>query len=402
MFSKLKSTAVLFSAGLIATLASCSKSNPGGEVDPPAPESAKYGFVVSSGTPAANYNLVANSLTEGVLTTASNGAKSNYAAITSKGKFYYGIDTDSKTLVKYTSDNSKISLIKEIPFPPISWAYYSSFYKWKDDKTLVLFSSDAAIQFEYAILDVENMKITNSGKLNIPGLMDGYYFWAYNAAFIGDKLYLAYTQENNDTGVSVGTTYLASMDYPSMNNITVTQDNRFTFPSHYTLNVQSSFTLDQTAYFITSPTIWSTKTKDKPFGIFRVQNNSKEIDPTYFYELTDRTKEEAVGLTYVGNNKAVVRILDKTKITSSDSYGTEYITSFYLVDVKAQTKTKINIPLAKGTPFTENVVADGDNIFIAANTVEGYYVYQYNTSSQVVSKGLKLEGINAVSKMVKL
>ena len=118
--------------------------------------------------------------------------------------------------------------------------------------------------------------------------------------------------------------------------------------------------------------------------------------------MTDRTKEEAVGLTYVGNNKAVVRILDKTKIKDSDSYGTAYITSFYLVDVKAQTKSKINIPLAKGTPFAENVVSDGDNIYIAANTAEGYYVYQYNTSSQAVSRGLKLEGINAVNKMVKL
>jgi len=397
MFKNFRSIAVL-STALAITLGSCSKDN---NNTPPPEATFKYGLVVSAGTPAATYSLATNSLTEGTLSTVGNGAKLKVSVITSKNGVYYGRDDDAGTLVKFTVTKDAMKLVKEIPFNQISWAGYSSFYKWKDDKTLVLFSNEAALQFQYAILDVENMKITASGNINVPKHLPNHYYWAYNAAFVGNKLYLAYTQENNDTKTAIDTTYVASMDFPSMTNIQMSKDVRFTFPSHYTLNLQASFTENNTAYFLTSPTVWATSTKNKPFGIFKVNGATNSIDPDYFYELTDRSKEEALGLIPAGNGKAIVKILDKTQLKDWQDYSKGYIADYYLVDVDKKSKTKINIPKSISGTYSENVLVDVNLVYIAANTAEGYYVYEYNLSTTSVKKGLKIEGVNNVAHLVK-
>jgi hypothetical protein len=290
----------------------------------------------------------------------------------------------------------KITTIKEIPFNKISWAYWSSFYIWKDDKTLIFFSVNGGRQYEYATLDVENMTFTASGNINIPVPPTGYYYWGNSATFIGNKLYISYTSNADANDLSVDESYLASIDYPAMNNITVTKDARFNFPSHYTLHMPGAFTYNGTAYFLNSPSIWSTAMQNKPFAIYRVNNGSTAVDANYVYELTDRTKEEALGLFNAGNGKAIVKILDKTQIDGSSAYNSKFITDYYVVDVVNKTKTKINMPKSVAGAYTENVLIEGDDVFIAAKAAEGFYVYHYSLSSQVVKRGLKLDGVNSL------
>lgn len=395
-----KSAAILCLAALVTGFGSCKKSDNNSTPDPVV-TGATYSLRVTAGTPVGEYILQTGAITSGTITTANNGAGTKWTTMTTKNGFYYGIDNDSGNLVKYTSDNKKSTLVKEIPLTQISWAYYSSFYKWKDDKTLVLFSSNSAIQFEYAILNVETMTITSSGKINVPLLAD-HYFWGYNAAFIGDKFYLTYTQNRNSDDISENVTYLASMDYPAMNNIVVTQDTRFTFPEHYTLNMPASFVENGVAYFIASPNIWSTANKNVPFGIYRVKGGATQIDPDYFYELTDRTKEEAMGLFYLGNGKALTKVLDRTKITGTSSYTTAFITDYYVVDVVNKTKTKLNIPKSISGSFNENVLVENGIASIATNTTEGYYIYQYNIATGSVSRGAKLDGVNDLSRLERI
>jgi hypothetical protein len=396
-----KSTAALCLAALVAGFSSCKKDDKKPSTEEPTTEST-YSLRVTSGTPAATYILQTGSIASGTINTAGNGVETKLTTLTTKNGYYYGIDNDSGNLVKYTSNNKTNTLIKEIPFTQISWAYYSSFYKWKDDKTLVLFSSNSSIQFEYAILNVETMTITSSGKINVPGLKADYYFWGYNAAFIGEKFYLTYTQNRNSDDISEGVTYLATMDYPAMNNITVTQDSRFTLPQHYTMNMTASFTENGIAYFLASPNIWTSANKNAPFGIYRVKGGATKIDPDYFYELTDRNKEEALGLFYIGNGKAITKILDKTQITGSSSYGSAYMTDYYVIDVANQTKTKINIPKSLSGSFSENVLVENGVVSIAANTVDGFYIYQFNINTAAVTRGAKLEGVSGLTRLERI
>lgn len=360
-----------------------------------------YSFLVTAGTPAGNYILHASSLTEGTATTAGNGVETDLTVVTAKGGYYYATNS-AGNLVKFTSDNKKITIVKEIPFNKISWAYWSSFYSWKDDKTLIFFSVNGGKQYEYATLDVETMTFTANGNINIPVPPTGYYYWGNSATFVGNKLYISYTSNADATDLSVNESYLAAIDYPAMNNITVTKDVRFNFPSHYTLHMPGAFNYNGTAYFLNSPTIWSTAMQNKPFAIYKVNSGSTVVDANYFYELTDRTKEEAMGLFNAGNGKAIVKVVDKTQIDGSSAYAGKFITDYYVVDVVNQTKTKINMPKSAGGGYTENILVEGDNVYIAAKTADGFHVYQYSLTIQAVKRGLKLDGVNSLSRFERI
>lgn len=394
---------MILSLGVLLTgLGACSKSdkpdteNPGGNTE------SVYSFRVFAGNPGAGYILQAGSLTSGKVSTVGNGALVNVTTMTTKKGFYYGIDEDSGNLVKYTADNKSVKIVKEIPFNQISWAFWSSTYVWKDDQTLVLISCNGAEQYEYAILNVESMTFTSFGKINIPAPAAGKYYWGNSVVINGDKLYIAYSQIDNVTKVLDGDTYLASVDFPSMGNVKVTKDSRFTHPSHYTLHMQGTFVDNGTAYFMASPTIWSVNAKDKPFGIFRVNKNATEIDKTYFYELVDKNKEEAMGMFYLGNGKTIVKVLDRTQITSTDSYSNAYITDYYVVDVVKQTKTKLDIPKSISLGYNENVFVENGVANIVAPTSEGYYVYQYNVATGAVTRGIKIEGISSLFRIERM
>ncbi|MBB5635998.1 hypothetical protein HDF26_003546 [Pedobacter cryoconitis] len=393
---------LLASAIIISGLSSCKKSetNTSTPDEKPVTEST-YSLRVSAGNPAAEYLLQVGSLTSGTANLLGIGVGTNLTTITTKNGFYYGRNDDTGNLVKYTSNNKVNTIVKEIPFTQISWAYYSSFYKWKDDKTLILFSSNASIQFEYAILNVETMTITSSGKINVPGLLKDHYFWGYGATIVDNKINLTYTQNANAGDLPVDTTYLATFDYPAMNNIKVTKDTRFTLPEHYSLNMSNSFVDNGISYFMASPNTWTTDVKNKPFGIFRVKSGATQIDPDYFYELTERTKEEALGLFYIGNGKAIVKVLDRSQIVNWESYTKSYIMDYYVVDVVNKTKTKLNIPKSM-FGFSEDVLLEDGKVSIAAKTTDGVFVYQYNPATSVITKGLKIEGINSLSRLDKI
>lgn len=383
----------------IVGLSSCSKkSDP---VDKGETAEKDYSFLVTAGTPSATYILHAASLTEGIATTAGNGVETDLTVVTTKGGYYYATNS-AGNLVKFTSDNKKITTVKEIPFNKISWAYWSSFYSWKDDKTLIFFSVNGGRQYEYATLNVETMTFTASGNINIPVPPTGYYYWGNSATFVGNKLYISYTSNADANDISVDESYLAAIDYPAMNNVTVTKDARFNYPSHYTLHMPGAFNYNGTAYFLNSPTIWSTAMLNKPFAIYKVNNGSTTVDANYFYELTDRTKEEALGLFNAGNGKAIVKIVDKTQIDGSSAYSTKFITDYYVVDVVSKTKTKINMPKSVAGAYTENVLVEGDNVYIAAKTADGFHIYHYSLASQVVKRGLKLDGVNSLSRFERM
>ncbi len=393
---KKQSVLLLVAAGL-AGLVSCSKEqSPEQE-----PEITKnFGLVVNAGNPSARYILNATDLTNGTITTAGNGAETNISVITQKGNYYYGLN-DANNLVKFTASNKSISIVKEIPFNQISWAYYSSFYAWKDAQTLVLFSMKAALQFEYATLNTETMTITASGNINIPVPPTGYYYWGNSATFLGDKLYISYNLTSEATDIPEKKVFLASMNFPNVSNVTITEDTRFNLPAHYNLNQQSTFVDNGYAYFMNAPTIWITADTKVPFSIYRVANGATQIDASYYFELTDGISMEAVNLTYLGNGKALVKLLDKSSITSWQDYDTKFLGEYYVLDIAAKTKTKLNIPKTMAQPYSSNVLVDGTTAYIAALTSEGYFIYSYNITTGTIAKGATLSGINGVSQFVK-
>ncbi|MFW0718530.1 hypothetical protein [Pedobacter sp. N23S346] len=397
MFTTLKKQSLLSLVAIaIIAFSACKKSSPTAEEV----TEKNYGLVVNAGTPAATYILNTTILNSGTLTTAGNGAETTTSIITQRGEYFYGTN-DAGNLIKFTSSNKVNQVIKEIPFTQISWAYYSSFYAWKDEKTLVLFSMKEALQFEYATLNVETMTITASGNINIPKPIAGYYYWGNSAVFMGNKLYISYNLTNESTSLPLKEVYLASMEFPNVSAVTITKDTRFNQPAHYTLNSPGTFIDGGYAYFINAPTIWIAGETGGSFSIYRVANGATAIDANYQFELTDRTKEEATDLFYLGNGKAIVKIFDKAQISTWQDYSGKYIADYYLIDVVNKTKTKLNIPKSIPNPYSANVLLDGDVAYIGALTAEGYYIYAYNLTSGTVVRGAKLDGVNGLTKLVK-
>lgn len=396
-----KTLSIVFGLALLS-LSACKKDSNTADV-PAGPVTEKtYSFVVNAGTPSARYIVQTPSLTEGTLTTAGNGVESTLGVIASKNGYYYAFDYSSSSLVKFTSDNKKNTIIKEIPLSQISWADYSSFFAWKDDKTLVLFSSEASLKFEYAVLNVETMTITASGKINIPAAVDPDYYWGNNAAFVGNKLYLSYSKIIGSTQLPDGKTYVASMDFPDMNNVVISTDSRSYYPSPYTLYTPGTFVYNGSAYFLNSNTVWSGSDTNSPTGILRINNGGTTFDNTYFYEFIDKTKEEAIGMFSLNNGKAIVKVLDKSLLKSYTDYSSANAASYYLIDAENKTKTKINIPLSRSGAYNLNILAEDGKAYIVTNAGDGYYVYVYDIASTKVTKGLKLDGVTGISRIERI
>jgi len=376
--------------------AACKKSSSTPEETP---GEKQYGLLVSAGTPAARYVLNTSDLTQGTLTTAGNGAETNVSVITQRGEYFYGTN-NAGNLIKFTSSNKINTIVKEIPFSQISWAYYSSFFAWKDEKTLVLLSMKEALQFEYATLNVETMTITASGNINIPLPPAGHYYWGNNVAFLGNKLYISYNVVNSSNDVPLNEIRLASMDFPNVSNVTVTTDTRFNQPAHYNLNAPGSFVYNNYAYMLNAPTIWIFGETGGSFSIYRVANGATTTDASYQFELTDRTKEEVSGLFNLGGGKAIVKVVDKSQISSYQDYAKK-ISEFYVIDVVNKTKTKLNIPKSVATPYSNDILVDGNVAYIAASTDAGYYIYTYNAGTGSVTRGAKLDGVSGVNQLVK-
>lgn len=392
---KRQSFLLLFALTVLG-FAACKKSSSTPEETP---GEKQYGLLVTAGTPAARYVLNTSDLTQGTLTTAGNGAETNISVITQRGEYFYGTN-NAGNLIKFTSSNKINTIVKEIPFSQISWAYYSSFFAWKDEKTLVLLSMKEALQFEYATLNVETMTITASGNINIPLPPAGHYYWGNNVSFLGNKLYISYNVVNSNTDVPLNEIRLASMDFPNVSNVTVTTDTRFNQPAHYTLNAPGSFVYNNYAYMLNAPTIWIFGETGGSFSVYRVANGATTTDASYQFELTDRTKEEVSGLFNLGGGKAIVKVMDKSQIASYQDYAKK-ISEFYVIDVVNKTKTKLNIPKSVATPYNNDILVDGNVAYIAASTDAGYYVYTYNAATGSVTRGAKLDGVNGVSQLVK-
>lgn len=400
MFNKNKN--VLMGLGLfLLSFGACKKdSKPSTTTTDPTEKT--YSFLVTAGTPSASYIVQTGSLTEGSVTTAGNGVETDYGTFTSRGGYYYAYDYNASTLVKFTATNQKKTVVKEIPLSQIGWAGYSSFFAWKDDKTLVLFSSAGSLQFEYAALNVETMTITASGNINIPAAVDPDYYWGNNVVFVGDKLYISFCKTIGATDLPDGKTYLASMDYPNMTNVTITTDTRSYYPSPYNLNAPGTFNYNGTAYFLNANTVWSGSNTNSPTGIFRVNNSGTAFDSSYFYELTDNSKEEAMGIFSLGNGKAIVKILDKSLLKAYTDYSAANAASYYVVDLASKTKTRINIPASRSGAYTSNVLVEDGKAYIVTNAGDGYYVYVYDIATAGVTKGLKLDGVNGVDRIERI
>ena len=70
---------------------------------------------------------------------------------------------------------------------------------------------------------------------------------------------------------------------------------------------------------------------------------------------------------------------------------------YYVVDVAAKTKTKLELPLSKVVHASTVVVENGKAYIAAALSISGNFVWTYDIASGSLTKGLEIKGVDNVN-----
>jgi hypothetical protein len=179
-----------------------------------------------------------------------------------------------------------------------------------------------------------------------------------------------------------------------MSTLGTQKETRSTYPGGIN-TVQSYSFYDEQGdfYFMSCPGIALGNRPDLHTGIFRIRENALQTDPEYFFDISaSGINNHAYGLWYLGHGKAIIRSERKDLYKGlGDHYSTAHF-EFYVLDLKAQTVKKLDLPLDKGTR-RECVIVEKGIAYIAVNsTKEGNFIWLYDIRTGTLRKGLQLAG----------
>lgn len=357
---------------------------------------AKYGIIIFSGDEDdEEYFLPTNSLSEGNLVIPEKSEKIYSLVSTYKDGYYYGIDDGKPKFTRYIPTENGLVTDVEMPFHHADWNAFESWYNWLDDKTIFLGSTVDGHHFSYNIIDVKSMKLTASGRLDLPKPAKGLYYCGVTGQYRDHQLYVSYTHHSgwqskqpcNDT------TFLAVIDYPSMKTVAISKDTRSTSPGGLYLFAPFSF-MDQKQdiYLMAAPGGRTHRHPTATTGIFRVKKDEKALDKDYFFPVADKAKEEGYLLYPLGQGKALMKMVPKTRIKQYMDYLERGVADYYVLDLEKKTKTKLDLP-ADGLSFTENVLVEDGKAYIGINENKNEsWIWEYDIATGNLKKGLKVGG----------
>lgn len=406
---------------MIATLAvilglsfqSCKKSN---TPDTPEPETESVfaigGLVLD---PNGTYLLQNGTLSEGQVSFLGKGAnvtnvEPGFLAFMGRNGFYYSYKSGENSLTKFTYVNQTLKVVKSIPF--VMAAAYRYGHTWINDQTLLVYAYGG----DYKIVNVETMTVTKEGNLNLPkkagltGAIIGFVTYKDNKLHVGywygNEAYPASINKPGRGNYATGTSYFAVFDYPSITNPVLSEDSRSTGPGNDRNGVLKTFVYNDDLYIMTSPFEMVAENWDRPHGIYRIKKGTSVIDPTYFFNLSEKLNGDAVlGGGYAGNGKLLIRRIRLDLVTAWGNYGFKNVQEYHVLDMATGAITKLNVPLSKSQPTAPNILVDNEKVYFSVNTkdVDGNFnIYNYNSKTGAVTKGIKINDVDAVNCLLKL
>lgn len=354
-------------------------------------------FVFAGGVnnPSAAYMLTAGTLTSGFVSANGNGAEITGNGRLFKNGFYYNLANGK--LSKYKFEKNLLSLSKEITLAGNAlWSY------WLNDTTLIVWNgttSAPSADLTYNIVNTDDLSVTKSGTLTVTGLQaTDKAIYLSGCTLNNGKLYLPYTVYHSGwTSTSVA--YLASVDYPSMTNLKIDTDTRSGALGTFSTLMGGTIKYNNDLYIITDCGDRWGSIADKPSAIFKVSNGATEINADYFFDLSaiSEGNKEFYGLFDLGNGKGITRLGRKDVLLTFDDYNNSDVFEFYVVDVTAKTKTKLDLPLSQYVSSSPVLVENGKAYILVSTKANGNFVYTYDINSGTLSKGLEVKGLDYVN-----
>lgn len=139
---------------------------------------------------------------------------------------------------------------------------------------------------------------------------------------------------------------------------------------------------------------------DNPSGFLRINSGTTEFDEDYFFNFEEKSGGYKLNnAVYAGGTKAVVRMA-KEDDTIDDYHWATYspnieadlaICEMAVVDLEAQTVTKLDIPAHGGEWGMANLYYDG-KVYVNISNSEEAYIYEIDPTNATVAKGAKING----------
>lgn len=360
----------------------------------PAPDARRFGVIFFYND--KEYFVETPSLSEGLVSVPPQPDDFSSAIVFGyQDGYYYGMEDEQKKLIRYRTVGDELVVEKELSYKGTPWSYYSSWHNWINARTLLMGTTNGdGREFDYAVIDVQDMRFLAKGKLDIPPPGRNEHYGGIFARHRGDRLYIGYSLYRgfrSPTPVQ-DTTYLASIAYPSMQTIGIQKDTRSVWPGGYYLHASFSVENDDAIYFMTEPGGRTHNHPTAPTGIYRIPAGQDRLDSTYFFRIADKKTEEAYELFSLGRGKALTKVVVNSRITQYMDYLYKNVVEYYVLDLKNRTRTRLPLPLDE-LEFVQNVLADGDDVYIAVNTGnDESIVWKYSLTTGRLTKGLRIPG----------
>ena len=417
------STLLLSSLLTLGLLSSCGEDTPNPTPTPVEAEGFDLWIPVKRATGKTqkeyDQNIIvrAKDLTKGTISIMGKGADTGGTALTPhiiyRDGYYYGVSRE-RNFGKFEV-GSTVRTIKEFPLPMIKDRQFS--HAWLDRKTLVLVSSPGEQKVSWARIDTQEMKLLDSGTLDLKAPAEGEIFCASGLlgyrrsdnTLIFPHIYIA-KKRSDRAKMLRGEIYVAFIDAATMKVKAVDTDKRadwlgsMSFGDNRTCN---TFT-DKAGnfYFVAAKILKETKrpsTTAQRSLILRVNSGAMETDKSY--DAYDQPRGKIIDLTPVSDDEVMLYVQDPQQATPDnpiwDSTKNRYVFFWQIMNLRTHKVRRIKgVPLSVGN-FSHFAAPSAGKVFLGANVASGNScIYIYDLKSGKVSKGAELEAGFEIERIV--
>ncbi|WP_422359720.1 DUF4374 domain-containing protein [Reichenbachiella sp.] len=260
-------------------------------------------------------------------------------------------------------------------------------------------------------IDLEDISIKSRFSTKIDERQEeGLVAWPTGVAIENDKMYVAYYlmgagEEEDAPAFSTPNSNQARVaiySYPEMEFEKIITDDRTTDIGLYS-GENSLIKTDRGDLYTYSTSALASgfaPTPDNPSGFLRINSGTTTFDEDYFFNFEEKSGGYKLNnVVYAGGNKAVVRMA-KEDDTNADylwaTYGPNIdsklaICEMAIVDLEAQTVTKLDIPTHGGEWGMANLYYDG-KVYVNVSNADEAYIYEIDPATATATKGAKVDG----------
>lgn len=373
---------------------SCKKENNGPDPEPEPPVEKEFMVWVLAGNPVGSYVLPTKTLTEGKISPVGNGidltsmgATASGAIIDRDGYFYYIFNN---RLNKSKIEDNQLKTEASIVLNSISYIGVFTYHIW-DGNNLIMIENgkEANSKPVYTIVNVDEMKITASGTLDIPvweadivtgadGQKTPVSISVRAAQIMGEKIFVSwnYNRETGDTKC-----YSGFLSYPDMSNLskkTATDYVLSTIPDGW----------GNLAYIDDEDNYYFIKKEENKREYVRINGETEELDPNYVFYLSNN-KNVPVNYCDLGNNLQLASFHSTSEGRTSFEYKLLNIKEGKIIaDLNA-----MGLPLNIGVFNRKSIISvDGKAYIAVVSDTQGNFIWEYDPATNQLTKGLEIEG----------